>query len=160
VAIGLNTSPSAVEEATRHIGRIDREMKILQREELIGHEHVERLQSLTTEKEAAQVRLDDLTQKWQKEMEIANHVIDVQKEIQEIDKKDPSDKQALSEKQDTLKGLKKELAEAQGDLPLVQIDVDSQIISEVISGWTGIPTGRMLTDEIETVLNMAMHWRP
>ncbi|MCD4804124.1 MAG: type VI secretion system ATPase TssH [Desulfobacterales bacterium] len=155
VAIGLNTSPSAVEEATRHIGRIDREMKILQREELIGHEHVERIQSLATEKEAAQTRLDDLTQKWQKEMEIANRVIDVQKEIQEIHEKDPSDKQALSEKQDVLKGLKKELAEAQGGSPLVQIVVDPEIISEVISGWTGIPTGRMLTDEIETVLNMA-----
>ena len=155
VAIGLNTSPSAVEEATRHIGRIDREMKILQREELIGHEHVERIQSLATEKEAAQTRLDDLTQKWQKEMEIANRVIDVQKEIEEIHEKDPSDKQALSEKQDVLKGLKKELAEAQGGSPLVQIVVDPEIISEVISGWTGIPTGRMLTDEIETVLNMA-----
>jgi len=155
VAIGLNTSPSAIEEATRDIGRIDREMKILQREELIGHEHVERIQALATEKEAAQTRLDDLTQKWQKEMEIANRVIDVRKEIEEIHEKDPSDKQALSENQDVLKGLKKELAEAQESSPLVQIDVDSQIISEVISGWTGIPTGRMLTDEIETVLNMA-----
>jgi type VI secretion system protein VasG len=155
VAIGLNTSPSAIEEATRHIGRIDREMKILQREELIGHEHVERIQSLTTEKEAAQTRLEDLTQKWQKEMEIANQVIEVRKEIQEIYEKDPSDKQALSEKQYILKGLKKELAEAQGGSPLVQIAVDPEIISEVISGWTGIPTGRMLTDEIETVLNMS-----
>jgi len=155
VAIGLNTSPSAIEEATRDIGRIDREMKILQREELIGHEHVERIRSLATEKEAAQTRLDDLTQKWQKEMEIANRVIEVRKEIQEIHEKDPSDKQALSEKQDVLKGLKKELAEAQGGSPLVQIVVDPEIISEVISGWTGIPTGRMLTDEIETVLNMA-----
>jgi type VI secretion system protein VasG len=155
VAIGLNTSPSAIEEATRDIGRIDREMKILQREELIGHEHVERIQSLVTEKEAALTRLDDLTQKWQKEMEIANRVIDVRKKIEEIHEKDPSDKQALSEKQDVLKGLKKELAEAQGGSPLVQIMVDPEIISEVISGWTGIPTGRMLTDEIETVLNMA-----
>ncbi|MDL1982805.1 MAG: type VI secretion system ATPase TssH [Deltaproteobacteria bacterium] len=155
VAIGLNTSPSAIEEATRNIGRIDREMKILQREELIGHEHVERIRSLVTEKEAALTRLDDLTQKWQKEMEIANRVIDVRKKIEEIHEKDPSDKQALSEKQDVLKGLKKELAEAQGGSPLVQIMVDPEIISEVISGWTGIPTGRMLTDEIETVLNMA-----
>ena len=42
----------------------------------------------------------------------------------------------------------------QGDSPLVQIAVESEVVSEVISGWTGIPTGRMLTDEIETVLNM------
>ena len=155
MAIGLNTSPPAVEEASRRIAQIDREMKILQREELVGHEHGERIQSLTTEREAAQTRLDDLTQKWQKEIEIANRIIDVRKEIQEAHEKDPSDKQALSEKQDILKGLQKEHAEAQADSPLVQIVVDSDIISEVISGWTGIPTGRMLTDEIETVLKMA-----
>ena len=154
VAIGLNTSPPAVEEASRRIAQIDREMKILQREELVGHEHGERIQSLTTEREAAQTRLDDLTEKWQKETEIANRIIDVRKEIQEVHEKDPSDKQALSEKQDILKGLQKEHAEAQADSPLVQIAVDSDIISEVISGWTGIPTGRMLTDEIETVLKM------
>jgi type VI secretion system protein VasG len=155
VAIGLNTSPPAIEAATRRIGQIDRETKILEKEELIGRDHGERLRSLAEEREAAQARLDDLTQKWQKEMEIANRIIDVRKEVQEIHEKDPSDKEALSEKQDTLKGLEKELAEAQADSPLVQIAVDPEIISEVISGWTGIPTGRMLTDEIETVLNMA-----
>ena len=155
VAIGLNTSPPAIEAATRHIGRIDREAKILEREELIGRDHGERLRSLAEEREAAQARLDDLTQKWQKEMEIANRIIDVQREIHEVHEKDPSAKQELSENQDMLKGLEKELADAQADSPLVQIAVDPEIISEVISGWTGIPTGRMLTDEIETVLNMA-----
>jgi type VI secretion system protein VasG len=53
-----------------------------------------------------------------------------------------------------LKDLEKELSQVQGDSPLVQVSVDSQTISEVISGWTGIPTGRMLTDEIETILNL------
>ena len=28
-------------------------------------------------------------------------------------------------------------------------------VSQVVSGWTGIPTGRMLTDEIATVLSLA-----
>src|SRR5512143_3079020 len=43
VAIGLNTSPAAVEEASRRITQIDREMQILQREALIGQDHKERL---------------------------------------------------------------------------------------------------------------------
>jgi type VI secretion system protein VasG len=34
------------------------------------------------------------------------------------------------------------------------VEVDSQTICDVISGWTGIPTGRMLTDEIPAVLNL------
>ena len=60
----------------------------------------------------------------------------------------------IADKKEDHKKLEAELADAQGDDPLVQIAVDGQTVSEVISGWTGIPTGRMLADEIQTVLNM------
>jgi type VI secretion system protein VasG len=40
----------------------------------------------------------------------------------------------------------------QGDKPLVQVCVDGQVVGEVISAWTGIPLGKMLKDEINTVL--------
>ena len=154
VAIGLTTHPPAIEEAQRRIMHIDTEIRILQREALIGHDHAERIQHLQSEKETAQARLDDLNKKWQKELEIANRIREAREEIQEIHSKAPADADTLSQKQESLKGLEKELVEVQGDAPLVQIAVDSQIISDVISGWTGIPTGRMLTDEIDTVLNM------
>ena len=42
----------------------------------------------------------------------------------------------------------------QGETPLMQACVNSQTIAEVISGWTGIPVGKMLTDEIHTVLTL------
>lgn len=154
VAIGLNTSPPAVEEATRRIAQIDRETKILEREQLMGRDHGERLQSLAAEKEATQIRLDELNSKWQKELEIATKIGEVRQELQEIYAKEPSGDGALAEKQDQLKNLEKELTELQGDSPLVQIAVEGQTISEVISGWTGIPTGRMLADEITTVLQL------
>ncbi|MDY6842659.1 MAG: type VI secretion system ATPase TssH [Thermodesulfobacteriota bacterium] len=154
VAIGLTTSPSAVEEATRQIAQIEREMKILERESLMGHDHTERMKSLEAEKKAAQSRIDELTKKWNEEMGIASRIRDVRAEIQEAYEQDPSNKKSLSKKQSTLKGLEEELLKAQGDSPLVQISVSSDTISEVISGWTGIPTGRMLTDEINTVLKM------
>jgi type VI secretion system protein VasG len=51
--------------------------------------------------------------------------------------------------------LTRQLAELQGETPLVQPHVNSQTIAEVVSGWTGIPVGRMLTDEINTVLALA-----
>ena len=46
------------------------------------------------------------------------------------------------------------LRQVQGETPLAQVCVDSQTCAEVISGWTGIPVGRMLTDEINTVLTL------
>jgi type VI secretion system protein VasG len=54
--------------------------------------------------------------------------------------------------QEQLSQLNKELGKVQGETPLMQACVDSQTIADVISGWTGIPVGKMLTDEIQTVL--------
>ncbi|HYO62034.1 MAG TPA: type VI secretion system ATPase TssH [Pyrinomonadaceae bacterium] len=50
--------------------------------------------------------------------------------------------------------LNDELARVQGETPLMQATVNSQSIAEVISGWTGIPVGKMLTDEINTVMRL------
>lgn len=154
VAIGLNTRPPAIEDTSRRIGEIDREMKILQREALMGHDHAERLEFLENEKEKTQAHLDELNKKWEKEIQIAGQIRDLRQEIQEYYEKDSPDTEILAGKQDRLKDLERELHKIQSDSPLVQIAVDSQTISEVISGWTGIPTGRMMTDEIENVLNL------
>jgi len=153
IAIGLTTSPAQVEEAQRRIGDIEREIKILEKEALMGADHASRIESLSKEKEEIKLRLDDLNKKWQSELGIANKIIETRQQIQEIHGKNPSDP-SLAESKGQLEKLEKELKEAQGDSPLVQIDVDSQTISEVISGWTGIPTGRMQTDEIATVLKL------
>lgn len=153
VAIGLTTIPPEIEDVTRRIAQFDREVKILERESLLGRNHRERLDRLAAEKKKLQAGVELLNAKWQKESEIAAKVTGLYKEIQELHEVNPDDK-ALPKKQKTLKGLEKELSMATGKTPLVQISVDSQVISEVISGWTGIPTGRMLVDEIKTVLEM------
>lgn len=152
VAIGLTTRPGAIEDAERRIGEIDREVKILQKESLMGRVHDDRVEKLGAEKKDLAVRLTELEEKWKKELEIANKILAARVEIRELFEKGGDGN--LTEKQVQLKALEDELVEAQKGDPLVQITVDGMTISEVISGWTGIPTGRMLTDEIETVLKM------
>jgi type VI secretion system protein VasG len=51
--------------------------------------------------------------------------------------------------------LNAELKEVQGETPLMQPVVNAQTIAEVISGWTGIPVGKMVADEIIAVLKLA-----
>jgi type VI secretion system protein VasG len=53
--------------------------------------------------------------------------------------------------------LNGELESLQGDHPLIRVCVDGTIIGEVISGWTGIPVGKMLRDELGTVLKLERH---
>ena len=48
--------------------------------------------------------------------------------------------------------LEKQLVLLQGEAGLIRVCVDAQIVGEVISGWTGIPVGKMMKDEIATVL--------
>jgi type VI secretion system protein VasG len=45
----------------------------------------------------------------------------------------------------------------QGETPLVRVCVDAGIVGEVISGWTGIPVGKMQRDETTTVLELEDH---
>ena len=56
---------------------------------------------------------------------------------------------------DQLKGLQAQLEEKQGESPLILPTVDGQAVASVIADWTGIPVGRMVKNEIETVLNLA-----
>ncbi|MEQ8788329.1 MAG: type VI secretion system ATPase TssH [Pirellulaceae bacterium] len=64
-----------------------------------------------------------------------------------------SDKQRI-ELQQQLKSLDEQLADIQGEQPLVQACVDGQAVADVVSNWTGIPVGRMVSNEIRTVLNL------
>ena len=156
VAIGLTTIPPSIDDLNRRLAQIDRETKILDRETLIGRDHAERLAALATEKVESQTRLEGLNAAWQKEKELAEQIMALQSLIRELHDVNPADA-TIPDKRAELQRLETELKGIQGKNPLVQTEVDGQIISEVISGWTGIPTGRMLVDEIQTVLNMEKH---
>ncbi len=54
-----------------------------------------------------------------------------------------------------LTGLQTQLSQLQGERPLILPSVDAQAIGSVVSDWTGIPVGRMVKNEIESVLNLA-----
>jgi type VI secretion system protein VasG len=51
-----------------------------------------------------------------------------------------------------LKDLDGQLKAIQGEEPLMQACVDSQAVAEIVASWTGIPVGRMVSDEINTIL--------
>lgn len=53
-----------------------------------------------------------------------------------------------------LRRFNEELKAIQGDTPLMQPVVNGQSVAEIISGWTGIPIGKMVADEINAVLKL------
>jgi type VI secretion system protein VasG len=59
--------------------------------------------------------------------------------------------QLLSE----IAALQRTLSDLQGESPLILPSVDEQAVGSVVQDWTGVPVGRMVKNEIETVLNLA-----
>lgn len=65
-----------------------------------------------------------------------------------------SDEELASLKSE-LDKLKTELTTVQGEEPLLHVFVDGNTVAQVISGWTGIPVGRMVADQIQTILKLS-----
>src|SRR5262249_48974568 len=135
------------------------ELSILGRESVTGANHDERVAETTAALKAAEDRLAGLEARWESEKKLVAEIQDVRDALEEAHAKagkegdgrgSPGDA-ALREKLDARTA---ELRKLQGESPLMQVCVDAQTVAEVIAGWTGIPVGKMLADEIKTVLNL------
>ena len=51
--------------------------------------------------------------------------------------------------------LQLQLDNIQDSQPMVPVQVDGAVIADVISGWTGIPVGKMVSDEIKNIINLS-----
>jgi type VI secretion system protein VasG len=183
VAIGQGATPPALEDAQRRIEQLEVETAVLEREVVTGADHDERVAELKGAKASEEARLARLTEQWGLERDIINQIREVRAQLEacpngsikassnngnghtppalpnESDQKThaddapviSNDPNALRAKLARLNG---ELEIVQGETPLMQACVDSQTVAEVISGWTGIPVGKMLSDEINTVLSL------
>jgi type VI secretion system protein VasG len=161
VAIGQNATPPAVEDARRRIENLEVEIAILERESATGAAHDERVAQRTEALGEAKARLDALESRWEQENRLVEEIRGLLDKIERghLDAKaggqtSPRSAAGLNSLRVELDQRTPQLRQLQGDAPLMQVCVDAQTIAEVISGWTGIPVGKMLTDEIRSVLNL------
>jgi type VI secretion system protein VasG len=154
VAIGQAATPAAIEDAQRRIDQGTVEMGVLEREAITGTDHDKRLEGLKQAKAEDEAKLATLTAQWDKERELIDKIRDIRGQLEERARKGEKDGAEVTTQRTELSRLNQELEKLQGENPLMQACVTSQTIAEVISGWTGIPVGKMLTDEIKTVLSL------
>jgi len=150
LALGQNSIPAAIEDATREIDDLTVQTRVLEREVSTGADHAERLEAIAKRKSDAEARLKALNERFTKERDLVLKLRDIRAKLEE-----PGTPGGEREKQrKELDTLTAELVALQGENPLMRVCVDGQTISEVISAWTGIPAGKMLKDEIATVLTL------
>jgi type VI secretion system protein VasG len=152
VALGQNGTPPQVENVVRRIEQLQLEIAVLQRETASGREHADRLRELGKQLKQAQVEKDRVEKHWRKELDLVNQILDQQKQME--GNKPAGKKKGGKSTNRELERLKRKLESVQGDDPMVSLCVDSHVVAAVISGWTGIPVGRMLTDEIRQIMTL------
>jgi type VI secretion system protein VasG len=164
VAIGQSAVPPAVEDARRQIEMIDVEMGILNRENATGAKHHERLTKAAAQLSEAKARLAELEGQWAQEGTLVAEIHQLRDQIEaryaEEMRNDPgtgascADGSNISDLRTKLDARNLGLRALQGDNPLTRVCVDAQTVADVVSGWTGIPVGKIVADEVQALLRL------
>lgn len=150
VAMSQAAIPAPIEDRHRRLALIDTEMSVLDREMASGAAHGERRAALQSERQAAEQELDELKHRWDAEKDLVARIRDLREKAESAAGSEGGAEQVRSE----LAAAVSALRSLQGEDPLVHPVVDGQAVAEVVATWTGIPVGRMVSDEIRTVLNL------
>ena len=150
VALGQSATPALLENASRQQERTGAEIAALEREaaggEAADQAAVARLAQLRRAHDEGQAAVAALAQRWEREKALVTQIGALRGQLRE---ERPGESGAAR-----LLALKEELAALQGEAPLAPLEVDAQVVAGIVAGWTGIPLGKMLKDEIRTVLTL------
>lgn len=154
VAVGLSGEPWQLESVERDIMLANEDLRLARQAHARGERRVEDIAQLDARIKDLQARQHQLREKLAEERGAVQEILGLRRELARgADQACASDEERAS-RAAQLQRMLKGLEAIQADEPLVPLYVDSRTVADVISNWTGIPVGKMLADEIHTVLNL------
>ena len=171
VAISQQAVPAEVDDCRQRISALETELEIIAREKDINLETAERETDIATRLEAERQRLQQLEVRWAAEKALVEQILALRKRLRtqagnvaDVQTGEGETAQATDTADNAqehrrlraeLQTLLASLRQLQGETPLIFPTVDAQAVAMVVADWTGIPVGRMVKNELETVLNLA-----
>ena len=152
VAVSQHATPAPVESRRRRVELLNVELEIATREAEGQYAGGERIGKLKEAIEEAQVALDAVEAKWAAEKDAITKAFEARQALAAAASAEASDTAGLKA---ALDAALLAVADAHGDDPMVFGEVDADAVAAVVGDWTGIPVGRMVKDEIASVLTIA-----
>lgn len=159
VALSQTSTPAPVMDCQREIEHLKTEIGICEREAAVGTDHDVRIKELKEKLAEVETRKVALEKRWVEEKKLAGDISLVrdkmEKHIAAVAANKPDGKLTeleMNTSRAELDKLDTTLKTLQGENPLVLPVVGGQAVAEVVSGWTGIPVGKMVRNEIKAVL--------
>ncbi|KAB8044237.1 type VI secretion system ATPase TssH [Janthinobacterium aquaticum] len=156
VAIGQSGVPAQLEALEHDIVLAGESLRIARSAHARGEERSDAMAKLDKQLASLRARQAALAAKLADERGAVAEILALRREIAADTTAEgvAVDEDERRSRGDQLQRLQKGLEAIQDDEPLVPVCVDSRMVAGVISGWTGIPVGKMLADEIHTVLQL------
>jgi type VI secretion system protein VasG len=185
VAISQHAVPPQLEDCRKTIEALQIELGIIAREEAVGVNTAERRRACEEKLAAEEGRRAELEKRWEEEHKLADRLLEIRGILrQAADQASAPSKEAPAlavagnvdaatahaalaattksltpEERATLLAeltdLQSKLTTLQGESPLILPSVDEQAVAAVVQDWTGVPVGRMVKNEVESLLNLA-----
>jgi type VI secretion system protein VasG len=173
VAVSQHGVPAEVEDSRHRIRALEVELEITSREQAMGLETSTRIEEAQARLAAEHDRLVGLERRWQSEKGLVEGILGIRNRLRgeagagpgrgsdsEPDSVAPPPRLDAGDREASLRELERlqlELARMQGEAPLIFPAVDRHAVAAVVADWTGIPAGRMVKGELETVLGLGEH---
>jgi type VI secretion system protein VasG len=167
VGVSHHATPAEVEDCQRRLEALQTELEIIAREAAIGVDTVDRERTARESLETEAARLATLQATWKREKTLVDEILALRARLRAggataagatagaAATVGAAGTAGAAADLDRLKELQHQLAQEQGEQPLVLPSVDEQAVASVVADWTGIPVGRMVKDEVATVLALA-----
>jgi type VI secretion system protein VasG len=153
VALGQKATPAALEECGRKLERLDARIGSLVREESAGADHAAALGTLRAERADTLREQGSLRERWEREQALSSEIHAMRSRLESATDRN-GDRPTDGAGGAALQAKVEELRRLQGESPLVPVQVDGHTVAAIVAAWTGIPLGRMVRDEIRTVMNL------
>lgn len=170
VAVSQYATPAELEDCKQRIENLQTEAEMLANESAMGLEHQTRMQEIEAQLSQQQALEIELSEKWETEKKLVEDLLASQRALRALLQAVGSEDSVKAEPIETaeedveakikaekakLAGLKTQLEALQQETPLILPSCDEQAVASVVADWTGIPVGKMVSDEIQVVLNLA-----
>ncbi len=165
VALGQSAIPALIDEADKRLLRERAELAALEREAAAGGWHAARIGELKAQIAAIESDLAIHKTRFEEEKGLVARILELRGELETArpaaGTAAPAEKPRSRKKtadagvgNPELDKCLQRLRELQGETPMVPLQVDGHVVAEIVAAWTGIPLGKMVKDDIKTVLNL------
>lgn len=155
VKVLLTAKPDVIEDKERSIQNLDREKNALVRDQLNGFKiDAERLAEIDRDLEVLKSDIAQLSDRWTKEKDLAKQIIECRRSLYELKSSGDPSPEKTKELSTLMDAAVKELAVLQKEYSLVHTEVDPDVVSKVVSDWTGIPLGKLMRDEAANIIHL------